>query len=156
MKQMQSKNAPDTAKDDLREAGSRPIPPSINRIALVFGISFAALGIALGAFGAHGLRSLISLESLQIFETGVRYQMYHAFALIICGILGHNRYGNPSTLRISILLFIIGIVLFSGSLYVLAVSDTRWVGFITPLGGIAFLAGWVSLLLAVIRADRSR
>jgi uncharacterized membrane protein YgdD (TMEM256/DUF423 family) len=96
--------------------------------------------VALGAFGAHSLKSTLSPEMLTVFETGVRYQMYHAFALLAVG-WALDRFG-VSLFQVAGWLFVAGSVLFSGSLYALAVSGTRWLGAITPLGGLAFLAGW--------------
>lgn len=121
------------------------------RAAVALGSAFAFLGIALGAFGAHSLRESLSAEGAMIFETGVRYQMYHALALILTGLLGRTSVGSSSTLRLSLVLFVLGIVLFSGSLYVLALSQLKWIGVVTPLGGLAFLGGWALLFYSVIR-----
>jgi uncharacterized membrane protein YgdD (TMEM256/DUF423 family) len=119
---------------------------------LWFGIgSIAALvGVALGAFAAHGLQARLSPNALSVFETGVRYQMYHALALLAVAYAA-QRWGGalPSWAGG---LFIVGIVLFSGSLYALAITDVRTLGAITPLGGLAFLAGWACLALGVLRA----
>jgi len=95
--------------------------------------------VMLGAFGAHGLK-LISPEMLEVYKTGIQYQFYHTFALLAVGILMHI---NPSkSLKWSANLFMIGMVLFSGSLYVLAISGIKILGIITPFGGVAFIAGW--------------
>lgn len=100
-------------------------------------------GVALGAFGAHSLEAALSPEMLAVFETGVRYQMYHAFALCAAA-WGWARWpSRPFALAGG--LFVAGIVVFSGSLYLLAISGVRWLGAITPLGGLAFLAGWLCL-----------
>ena len=108
------------------------------------GAVFAALSVAAGAFGAHSLKSIIPANMLAVFETAVRYQMYHALALLIVGgMLPHD--GSARSYRVAGWSFAVGIVLFSGSLYVIAFTATRWVGAITPLGGAAFLAGWISL-----------
>jgi uncharacterized membrane protein YgdD (TMEM256/DUF423 family) len=110
------------------------------------GVALAGLGVALGAFGAHGLRTRVSADLLAVFETGVRYQMYHALALI--GIsLAWTRWSSAH-LTAAGWLFVGGVVLFSGSLYVLTLTGARWWGAVTPLGGVAFLAGWIALLLA--------
>ena len=99
--------------------------------------------MAAGAFGAHSLKALISADRLMVFETAARYQMYHALALLMVGgMLPHVSRGG---LRVAGWCFVIGIVLFCGSLYVIAFTATRWVGAITPLGGAAFLAGWLVL-----------
>ena len=109
----------------------------------------AALSVALGAFGAHGLKSIVSEQSLITYETGVRYQFYHVFALFITGIL--YREHHAGAFRIAFWLFITGIILFSGSLYLLSITapDYRFLGAITPFGGVAFIAGWIQLMLAV-------
>jgi uncharacterized membrane protein YgdD (TMEM256/DUF423 family) len=104
------------------------------------------LGVAAGAFGAHGLRSRLSSDMLSVFETAVRYQMYHALALLItAAVIG--RVGDARLLSIAGWSFITGVVLFSGSLYGLALSGTSALGAITPLGGVAFLVGWGCLAL---------
>ena len=105
-------------------------------------------GVALGAFGAHGLRARISPEMLAVFETGVRYQMYHAFALFGTGLLMAR--GSGRLLVSAGWLFIAGTLLFSGSLYALALSGVTVLGAITPLGGVAFLAGWACLAISTI------
>lgn len=107
------------------------------------GAVFAALSVAAGAFGAHSLKSIIPADMLAVFETAVRYQMYHALALLIVG--GMFKHLPEQNIRVSGWCFVAGIVLFSGSLYVIALTGTRWVGAITPLGGAAFLAGWIAL-----------
>jgi len=102
------------------------------------------LGVAIGAFGAHGLRSRLSPEMLAVFETGVRYQMYHVFALlIVAAAIGHA--GQARLLMIAGWSFIAGILIFSGSLYALALTGTTALGAITPIGGLAFLIGWACL-----------
>lgn len=99
------------------------------------------LGVALGAFGAHGLDATLKAnERVDTWETAVLYHLIHAVALLMVGLL-------PGASRMSALFFLIGVVLFSGSLYVLALSNITWLGAITPLGGVAFLVGWVLLAL---------
>jgi uncharacterized membrane protein YgdD (TMEM256/DUF423 family) len=106
--------------------------------------------VALGAFGAHVLKSSLTPSSLAIYETGVRYHLVHGLAVFVAAWLaGEDR---TRSARLAGLLFIVGILLFSGSLYVLAVSGVRWLGAITPLGGLAFLAGWLCLAWATIAA----
>lgn len=117
----------------------------------LLGAISAGLGVALGAFGAHGLRSRLTPEMLAVFETGVRYQMYHALALLIVG-AAMARVAMPASVMLAGWLFVVGTLLFSGSLYVLAVTGTRWWGAVTPLGGVAFLAGWLLLIIAAARA----
>jgi uncharacterized membrane protein YgdD (TMEM256/DUF423 family) len=101
--------------------------------------------VMLGAFGAHGLKKVISPEMLEVFKTGVQYQFYHTFALLAVGILMY--FGESKALKWSANLFLIGILLFSGSLYILAITGIKPLGIITPFGGVAFIIGWI--LLAV-------
>lgn len=96
-----------------------------------------ATAVLLGAFGAHGLKNVLSEAQLTIYETGVRYHAYHALALLVCGVRG--------SLRFAPWCLLVGILVFSGSLYALALTDIRWLGAITPLGGLAFVAGWLLL-----------
>lgn len=108
---------------------------------------FLALAVAIGAFGAHGLKSHISTEMLQVYKTGVEYHFYHALGLLLVGVLA---YIMPSVyLKWSAIFLSAGIILFSGSLYVLAISGIKWLGAITPLGGLSFIAGWIMLFIAV-------
>ncbi len=110
----------------------------------------AFIAVAAGAFGAHALRTRLSPELLAVFETGARYQMYHALALL--GVAwAVTRWPGPFLIWAG-WLFALGTLLFSGSLYALALSGIRWLGAITPLGGVAFLAGWLCLALAVRNA----
>jgi uncharacterized membrane protein YgdD (TMEM256/DUF423 family) len=116
---------------------------SLVRLAGILGF----LGVALGAFGAHGLRGRVAPEAIEIWKTGVLYHLVHALALLLVAALG-ARIGWP---RVVSGLFVAGIVVFSGSLYALVLSDQRWLGAITPLGGVAFLAGWVTLAVSAGR-----
>lgn len=114
---------------------------------LLAGAIFGFVGVALGAFGAHGLRDRLAPQMLAVFEIGVRYQMYHAFALLFVGLAIQT--GWPSRwLRIAGWCFAAGIVIFSGSLYALALTGTTTFGAITPIGGLAFLSGWILLGVA--------
>lgn len=106
----------------------------------ILGSVFGLLGVAGGAFAAHSLRDHLSAELLNVFETGIRYQMYHAFALLAAG-WGLEKYRSRHFERAG-WAFVAGVALFSGSLYIMAVTGIRWVGIITPFGGVAFLAGW--------------
>ena len=119
---------------------------TIIAIATVFGF----LSVAIGAFGAHALKGKFAEEKYeQTFETGVRYQMYHSFAIFFVGLL-IGQLGEQQLLELATYLFVAGIVLFSGSLYTLAVTGIRKLGAITPIGGVFFLAGWICVLLAVL------
>ena len=102
------------------------------------------LGVALGAFAGHGLKARLTPDMLAVFETGVRYQMYHAFALFAAA-WGFARW-QQRVFAVGGGLFVAGIVIFSGSLYALALSGERWLGALTPAGGLAFLAGWLCLV----------
>jgi len=114
----------------------------MNSIFSGVGAIFAALAVMLGAFGAHGLKSRLTESMLNAFQTGVEYQMYHALALLIVGFAIHL---NPDNLLLkwSGALFIIGIILFSGSLYILSLTGLKYLGMVTPFGGLAFIAGWI-------------
>jgi uncharacterized membrane protein YgdD (TMEM256/DUF423 family) len=122
----------------------------VGRRWFVAGALAAGLGVVLGAFGAHGLRSRVTPELLAVFETGVRYQMYHALALLaVAWAAGRWPAGRFAAAG---WLFVTGIVLFSGSLYLMTLTGTRWLGAITPFGGVALIAGWAVLGLAALRA----
>lgn len=110
------------------------------------GCSFGLTGVAAGAFGAHALRARLSTELLAVFETGARYQMYHALALLAAALVASRAASGAATA--AGWLFTAGVVVFSGSLYALALTGVRVLGAITPLGGACFLAGWVALALA--------
>ena len=105
------------------------------------------LSVAFGAFGAHALRDRLDAYSLGVFETAVQYQFYHSLALLIAGLL-LAQFPASILLKSSVVLFVLGILLFSGSLYVLSFTGIRWLGAITPLGGLAFIAGWSCLAAA--------
>lgn len=127
---------------------SRP-PRQMDRLFVTLGAASACIAVGAGAFGAHALRTRLSPDLLAVFETGARYQMYHALALVLVGLLV-TRWPGGTTVWAG-WLFLAGTVLFSGSLYLLALSGMRWLGAITPLGGVAFLAGWLCLALAARR-----
>lgn len=110
----------------------------------------AAVGVALGAFGAHGLKSRVTADLLAVFETGVRYQMYHALALLAVGWIA-TRTPGP-WVSASGWLFLAGIVIFSGSLYVMTLTGAKWLGAITPLGGLCFILGWLVLAVSVMKS----
>jgi uncharacterized membrane protein YgdD (TMEM256/DUF423 family) len=118
----------------------------MDRLFGTLGCVSALIAVAAGAFGAHSLRSRLSPDLLTIFETGARYQMYHALALLAAA-LAIGR-GSGTAVHVAGWCFVAGTLLFSGSLYVLALSGIRWLGAITPLGGVAFLAGWLAFAWA--------
>ena len=122
----------------------------MDRTFLFFGSLLGFLGVAFGAFGAHALKGRLSADMLVVFETGVRYQMYHAFAiLIVAAAIG--RIGDANLLVLAGWFFVAGVLLFSGSLYVLSLSGVGVLGAITPVGGLLFLIGWVCLGLFALR-----
>lgn len=124
------------------------------RATLLAGIIMAGLGVAVGAFGAHAFRELLlQNERTETFELAVRYQFYHAFALLVNGLL-MNRYLSPAS-RYASLFFMTGIILFSGSLYVLSLTGITKLGAITPVGGLLFILGWIFLLIAVSKKNKA-
>ncbi|NMH73793.1 DUF423 domain-containing protein [Bacillus sp. RO2] len=108
------------------------------------------LAVALGAFGAHGLEGKVSERMIEIWKTGVTYQMFHAGGLFVVALL-MERFSNTGLLSSAGWSFLIGIVLFSGSLYILTLSGVKILGAITPLGGVAFLIGWVLIIIAAVK-----
>lgn len=122
----------------------------MDRVFFIFAAVFGGLGVALGAFGAHALSGRLGPDLLSTFETGVRYQVYHALALFGVVLAAMRWPGSPLTTAAG-WLFVAGVLIFSGSLYVLVLTGQRWLGAVTPLGGVAFIAGWVCLLLVAWR-----
>lgn len=116
---------------------------------IIIGSLAGALAVGFGAFGAHGLRERLDADALAVFDIAARYQMYHALALLAVGFLA-LRIDNL-TIRIAGSAFLLGIILFSGSLYALALTGQRWMGMITPVGGLSFIVGWVALAIAAYR-----
>ncbi|MET4025494.1 uncharacterized membrane protein YgdD (TMEM256/DUF423 family) [Marinobacter sp. MBR-99] len=122
---------------------------SVIRWALVMGALAGLLAVMAGAFGAHGLRQVVSARGLEVFQTGVSYQMYHALILIAAGlmpVLGLSR----RLLTVACAFWLAGIVLFSGSLYLLVLSGHHWLGPVTPVGGVCFMIGWALLVAAAL------
>ncbi|MFT7339309.1 MAG: uncharacterized membrane protein YgdD (TMEM256/DUF423 family) [Marinobacter maritimus] len=120
------------------------------RLPIVTGAFFALTAVMAGAFGAHSLRNLVSERSLEVFQTAVTYQMYHAITLMLVAVL--SGFGlSRRLLGLAVSFFLAGILLFSGSLYTLVLTDMRWVGPITPIGGVCFMIGWALLLAAGAR-----
>ncbi len=116
------------------------------RIFLAIAAILGALSVAGGAFASHALESQLSDRALEIFETGVRYQMYHALALLFVALLLSQLQPDPPTPLVAAgILWIVGIVIFSGSLYALSLSGIKGLGAITPIGGVAFIVGWLCL-----------
>ena len=116
---------------------------------VALGAVLAGVAVATGAFGAHMLKPRLSEHMLEVFETGVRYHMFHALALLFSGlalIQWEEKFFQKAALA-----FVAGILFFSGSLYLLALSGTRWLGAVTPLGGLCFMTGWACLALGFLR-----
>ena len=124
----------------------------MERILLALGALSAGISVAAGAFGAHALKTRLAPDLLAVFETGARYQMYHALGLVAAAWAGSRGAGAQGPATWAGWLFVAGTVLFTGSLYALALSGVRALGAVTPFGGVAFLAGWVALALAALRA----
>ncbi|MCH7613681.1 MAG: DUF423 domain-containing protein [Candidatus Marinimicrobia bacterium] len=117
---------------------------------IMTGALLAGLAVMLGAFGAHALKAKVSPENLTIFDTAVKYHMYHALGLILIGLLGFHF--PVKSIQIPAYLMMGGILIFSGSLYVLVLSGIRWLGAITPIGGIAFIISWLLLAFNLYRS----
>ncbi len=124
------------------------------RIMIIGGI-FALLSVVLGAFSAHALKAILDDYAINLFETAARYQMFHAIALLICGVSGHLGLIPERWTNIAAIAFITGIVLFCCSLYLLGLTGMRWLGAITPIGGGAFIVGWVGMLIGLIKAQKA-
>lgn len=120
-----------------------------NQNILLAGAIFMALAVSLGAFGAHALKKVLSPEMLIIYHTGVEYQFYHALGLLMIGVIGFQV--KSKLIGWAGILLTIGIILFSGSLYVLALSGIKGLGAITPLGGVSFIAGWICLAVGLMK-----
>ena len=120
---------------------------SDSRFAAIVGALLAAAGVALGAFGAHGLRALLTVEALGWWQTAVQYQMWHAIGLLAIAAL------SAQPIRVPASLLAAGTLIFSGSLYVMALTDARWLGAITPIGGVLMIAGWLVLGFAALRSS---
>ena len=118
---------------------------------VALGAFLGALGVAFGAFGAHSLKTVLSPDMLATFETGVRYHLIHALAILAVGVL-IRVWPEARLLPAAGWLLAAGVLLFSGSLYLLAVSGVRWLGAVTPIGGVALIAGWALIALAALRA----
>jgi len=119
---------------------------------IAIGAALGALAVVLGAFGAHGLRARVTPDLLEIYETAVRYHFYHALALVLTGIWA-DRVGStvmPPGVIGAAWFFLVGVAIFSGSLYLLVLTGLRWLGAVTPIGGVALIVGWLFLLRAAL------
>ena len=122
------------------------------KLFLTLGGINAALVVMLGAFGAHGLKARMSADMLAVYQTGVHYHLFHALGLLVVGLVAMH-ISDSAYLRWSGWLMLVGIVLFSGSLYVLSVTGLRWLGAITPFGGVSFIAAWVLFVVALFKVS---
>ena len=118
---------------------------------LFLGAISALIGVGMGAFGAHGLKAILSPEMLTVYQTGVTYQMWHALGLVGIALM-HRQFPESTLLNWAGCLMFAGILLFSGSLYLLAILNLKWLGMITPIGGVSFLTAW--LLIAIFAAKK--
>ncbi|MEK6771340.1 MAG: DUF423 domain-containing protein [Pseudomonadota bacterium] len=119
---------------------------------ILIGSIAALLAVVFGAFGAHALKARVGADLLAVFQTGVQYHFYHALGLILVGILAASL-PTAGWTRAAGWLMLAGIVIFSGSLYLLALTGQRWLGMITPIGGVAFIAAWATLAVAVVKSN---
>jgi uncharacterized membrane protein YgdD (TMEM256/DUF423 family) len=119
-----------------------------SKTSILTGVVIAALAVAIGAFGAHLLKPTLEANGrVETYELAVKYQFYHAFALVICGVLGRPAMSRHHS--IASICFAGGVVLFSGSLYLLSTLNEKWLGAVTPAGGLLFISGWIFLFVAV-------
>jgi uncharacterized membrane protein YgdD (TMEM256/DUF423 family) len=126
--------------------------PQTAKVFLILGGINAALVVLIGAFGAHALKARLSVDMLAVYQTGVHYHLFHALGLIAVG-LAVTQISDSAYLRWSGWLMLAGIVLFSGSLYVLSVSGLRWLGMVTPFGGISFIVAWILFVMAIVKSS---
>jgi uncharacterized membrane protein YgdD (TMEM256/DUF423 family) len=125
--------------------------PQTAKLFLILGGINAALVVMLGAFGAHGLKAKLTAEMLAVYQTGVHYHLFHALGLLAVGVVA-SQIADSVWLKWSGWLMLVGIILFSGSLYVLSVSGLRWLGMVTPFGGVAFIAAWIVFVIAIAKS----
>jgi uncharacterized membrane protein YgdD (TMEM256/DUF423 family) len=121
------------------------------RLFVALGAALAALAVVLGAFGAHALKARLPADLLEVYHTAVQYHFWHALGVLAVG-LALQQLPDAAWLRAAGWLLTAGIVLFCGSLYLLAITGARWLGAVTPLGGVAFILGWLALAIAALRA----
>ena len=124
----------------------------MTRIFLAIASVLGGISVVLGAFASHALKDKLSERALEIWETGTKYQMYHALALILVALL-ISRFPDSTLLVVAGYAFVAGVTIFSGSLYALSLSGIKWLGAITPLGGAAFIIGWACLTVAALRIE---
>ena len=122
---------------------------TLARRCILWGALFGLSGVMIGAFGAHGLKAQLTADQLAIYHTGVDYQFVHALALLLLGAIAQHQ--TPKAWQLAATLFIAGVFIFSGSLYLFVLTDTSWLGAITPIGGTSFIAGWAALLWGLRR-----
>lgn len=127
----------------------------MQRVWMTVGAVMTMLSVAIGAFGAHMLKEKIGSDAIAVYETGVQYHMIHALALLIVGLTA-GQLGGSSKLKWAARLLFIGIIVFSGSLYVLSITGIKVLGAITPIGGVAFIAGWLLFALDVWQRGKER
>jgi len=125
--------------------------PQTAKVFMILGGFNAALVMLLGAFGAHALKARLSVEMLAIYQTGVHYHLFHALGLIAVGLVA-TQIPASAYLKWSGWLMLVGIIIFSGSLYVLSVSGLRWLGMVTPFGGMSFIAAWILFVVAIVKS----
>lgn len=119
---------------------------------LLLGTILMALAVSLGAFGAHGLKKMVNTEMLTIYQTGVQYQFYHALGLCVVAFIAH--FYNSKWVKMAGIMMFIGVIIFSFSLYTLVVLDMKWLGAITPIGGVLMVISWVILAGSVFGSDK--
>jgi uncharacterized membrane protein YgdD (TMEM256/DUF423 family) len=123
----------------------------IAKLFFILGGINAALVVMLGAFGAHGLKTKLTAEMLAVYQTGVHYHLFHALGLLAVGLVA-SQIADSVWLKWSGWLMLAGVILFSGSLYVLSVSGLRWLGMVTPFGGVAFIAAWIVFVIGIAKS----
>lgn len=124
----------------------------IVKLLLILGSANALLSVLLGAFAAHGLKSRLEPYYLEVFKTGVDYQFYHALGLILISII-LTQWAPNVWIKSAAWLMLAGIIIFSGSLYVLSITQIRWLGAITPIGGLSFILAWLSLIIGILKSE---
>ena len=121
------------------------------KLFLILGGINAVLVVMLGAFGAHGLKARMTAEMLAVYQTGVHYHLFHALGLLAVGLVA-TQIADSVYLKWAGWLMLVGIILFSGSLYVLSLSGLRWLGMVTPFGGLAFITAWIVFVIAIAKS----